>query len=64
MNYEKLKEAMKKRKVTNKQLAEHLNIDRSTLYRKLNMINGNDFTCSEMRSICLFLVISGDEFFE
>lgn len=63
MRYEKLKTIMKEKKVTSTSLARELNIDRSTLYRKINMKDELDFTCSEMRKICLYLNISSDDFF-
>lgn len=63
MRYEKLKTIMKEKRVTSTSLANELNIDRSTLYRKINMKDELDFTCSEMRKICIYLNISSDEFF-
>ncbi|MEB8088220.1 helix-turn-helix domain-containing protein [Staphylococcus pseudoxylosus] len=63
MRYEKLKTIMKEKRVTSTSLANELNIDRSTLYRKINMKDELDFTCSEMRKICLYLNISSDDFF-
>ncbi|WP_337227915.1 helix-turn-helix domain-containing protein [Staphylococcus succinus] len=63
MNYRKLYQYMKDRKVTNMELCEILNINRSTLYRKINRVDDIDFTCTEMRKICLYLHISSDEFF-
>lgn len=63
MQYKKLKRFMKERGVTSIGLASKLNIDRSTLYRKMNQVDGADFTCSEMRKICIHLNISSDEFF-
>jgi len=63
MRYEKLKTIMKEKRVTSTSLANKLNIDRSTLYRKINMKDDLDFTCSEMREICLYLNISSDDFF-
>ncbi|MBF0814079.1 helix-turn-helix transcriptional regulator [Staphylococcus saprophyticus] len=63
MRYEKLKTIMKEKRVTSTSLANELNIDRSTLYRKINMKDDLDFTCSEMRKICLYLNISSDDFF-
>ncbi|WP_419723907.1 helix-turn-helix domain-containing protein [Staphylococcus pseudoxylosus] len=63
MRYDKLKELMKEHGVTSTRLAVLLNMDRSTLYRKLNMKDDIDFTCTEMRNICLYFNISSDEFF-
>lgn len=63
MRYEKLKTIMKEKRVTSTSLANELNIDRSTLYRKINMKDELDFTCSEMRKICIYLNISSDDFF-
>ncbi|MEP9852143.1 helix-turn-helix transcriptional regulator [Staphylococcus aureus] len=63
MRYKKLHEFMKERGVTSIGLSSKLNIDRSTLYRKMNQVNGADFTCTEMRKICILLNISSDEFF-
>jgi DNA-binding Xre family transcriptional regulator len=63
MQYDKLKEIMKEQKVSSVDLAKELHIDRTTLYRKINMINGVDFTCTEMRTICLYLNVSSDEVF-
>ncbi|WP_052253433.1 helix-turn-helix domain-containing protein [Staphylococcus shinii] len=63
MRYEKLKAIMKEKRVTSTSLANELNIDRSTLYRKINMKDELDFTCSEMRKICIYLNISSDDFF-
>lgn len=63
MNYEKLKRVMKEQKVTNTELAKELNVDRSTLYRKINMVDGVDFTCTEMRIICSYLGLQSCEFF-
>lgn len=63
MGYEKLKEFMKEQNVTSVRLSNELGIDRTTLYRKINMIGKKDFTCSEMRTICLYFDISSDDFF-
>lgn len=63
MGYEKLKEFMKEQSVTSVKLSNELGIDRTTLYRKINMIGKKDFTCSEMRTICLYFDISSDDFF-
>lgn len=63
MGYEKLKEIMKQENVTSTSLANKLNMDRSTLYRKINMKGDIDFTCTEMRIICLYFNVSSDEFF-
>lgn len=63
MPYEKLKDYMKEQRVTNTELAKELNIDRSTLHRKIKMKDNLDFSCTEMRKICLYLNVSSDVFF-
>lgn len=63
MGYEKLKTLMKEQNVTLVTLSNKLDIDRSTLWRKINMIKNIDFTCTEMISVCLYFDISSDDFF-
>lgn len=61
--YNKLKGLLTERGIKNKDLAELLDINRTTVNKKLNRTNGNDFSMSEVRAICLYLDISADIYF-
>ncbi|AFM73737.1 cro [Staphylococcus phage vB_SepiS-phiIPLA5] len=51
------------RNIKNKDLAELLDIHRITVNKKLNRTDGNDFSMTEVRKICLYLDISADIYF-
>ncbi|WRN74182.1 helix-turn-helix transcriptional regulator [Staphylococcus aureus] len=53
--YNKLKGLLTERGIKNKDLAELLDINRTTVNKKLNRTNGNDFSMSEVRAICFVL---------
>ncbi|OOO72415.1 helix-turn-helix domain-containing protein [Staphylococcus saprophyticus] len=61
--YNKLKGLLTERNIKNKDLAELLNIHRITVNKKLNRTDGNDFSMTEVRKICLYLDISADIYF-
>lgn len=60
--YSKLKTLLKERGITQREMAEHLEINRISFNKKLNG-HGMDFTGTEIRKICLKLNISADDFF-
>lgn len=61
--YNKLKGLLTERNIKNKDLAELLDIHRITVNKKLNRTDGNDFSMTEVRKICLYLDISADIYF-
>ncbi|NBK47382.1 XRE family transcriptional regulator [Staphylococcus delphini] len=61
--YNKLKGLLTERNIKNKDLAELLDIHRTTVNKKLNRTDGNDFSMTEVRKICLHLDISADIYF-
>lgn len=61
--YNKLKGLLIERGIKNKDLAELLDVNRTTVNKKLNRTNGNDFSMTEVRKICLYLDISADIYF-
>lgn len=58
-----LMDLMKRRGVTQNELANELGIDRATFNVKINRNNGRDFTFSEAIKIASFLGDSIDDFF-
>ncbi|MDU7036532.1 MAG: helix-turn-helix transcriptional regulator [Staphylococcus simulans] len=61
--YNKLKGLLIERGIKNKDLADLLDVNRTTVNKKLNRTNGNDFSMTEVRKICLYLDISADIYF-
>lgn len=61
--YNKLKGLLTERNIKNKDLAELLDIHRITVNKNLNRTDGNDFSMTEVRKICLYLDISADIYF-
>ena len=58
-NVDKLKGAIKEKRLTPEKVAESIGIDKSTMYRKLS--NGGDFTIKQADAITQILGLTGDE---
>ena len=58
-NVDKLKGAIKEKRLTPEKVAESIGIDKSTMYRKLN--GGEDFTIKQADAITQILGLTGDE---
>ena len=57
---DKLKEAIKEKRLTPEKGAESIGIDKSTMYRKLSK-GGEDFTFKQADAITQILGLTGDE---
>ena len=59
-NVDKLKGAIKEKRLTPEKVAESIGIDKSTMYRKLSN-GGEDFTIKQADAITQILGLTGDE---
>ena len=61
INIHKLKAKIKEKNMTQEELAKRIGIDSSTLSKRMNDLQGNNFTIEEATKMIEILSISGDE---
>ncbi|WP_311443815.1 helix-turn-helix domain-containing protein [Ezakiella coagulans] len=62
--YRKLKAAMILKDIKHQEMADFLNINKSTFSNKINRINGNDFKTDEIKKMCEHFGFDLDIFFD